>query len=168
MKRILYMATTINGLIADEDDKADWVSEAEWNSYSNMVRTTGCMIIGHRTYDILTQQSEFAEFKDVKIVVVARTDATVLSNNHSIARSPQEALDLFQNENAVVIAGGGQLNASFFEQGLFDEVYLDVEPFALGKGVPIFSGKDFIKELELIGIDKLSKNEVQLHYRVIV
>lgn len=46
MKVILYMATTINGLIAKENDNVSWVSETEWESFSGMIKKTGNMIIG--------------------------------------------------------------------------------------------------------------------------
>jgi len=66
-----------------------------------------------------------------------------------------------------VVAGGGTLNASFLKEGLVDELFLDVEPVIIGKGLPLFAGKQFGKKLELLGIKKLSKNEIQLHYKVL-
>src|SRR4051812_45468031 len=102
MKVTLYTASTINGLIASTDDKTNWISEVEWNSYSKMVHEAGCMIVGHRTYDILTKQPEFSEFKDVKIVVVAHEDFPVLTSNHRVAHSPQEAVKQFSDSPAVV------------------------------------------------------------------
>lgn len=49
------MAQTANGYIAREDDTTGWISEEEWDSYSSAVRKSGCLVIGHRTYDILTK-----------------------------------------------------------------------------------------------------------------
>ena len=46
MKIILYMAATVNGYIAKIDDDTDWISAEEWDSYSNIIRKTGAMIIG--------------------------------------------------------------------------------------------------------------------------
>lgn len=51
--------------------------------------------------------------------------------------------------------------------GLIDEVILDVEPVALGDGIPLFGGKNFQRRLELIESTRLSPHEVQLHYRVV-
>ena len=70
MNVILYMAISANGMIAKSDDDTSWVSTAEWDSYSQTVRKAGCLIIGRRTYDILTKQPEFSELKEVQLIVV--------------------------------------------------------------------------------------------------
>ncbi len=166
MKVILYMAVTANGMIAKSDDDTSWISKKEWDSYSSMVRATGCLIVGRRTYHILTKQPEFSEFKDVKLVVVSQDDFKTLTPNHIIAHSPKEALKLLKDFREVIVAGGGILNASFLSENLIDEIYLDVEPKILGKGIKLFSDDDFEADLELIETKKLSPNEIQLHYRV--
>lgn len=167
MKVILYMAITANGLIAKKDDNTSWISKAEWDSYSLLTRTVGNLIIGHRTYDILSKQPEFSEFKDVKIVVIANREVKLLSQNHSLAHSAKEALEIFKDEKEVVVAGGGKTNASFLSENLVDEIYLDIEPNIFGEGIPIFHGFTFEKELELLGMKNISENEIQLHYKIL-
>ena len=167
MKVILYMAISLNGMIAKSDDDTSWISKEEWDSYSLAVRTAGNLIVGHRTYSILTKQPEFAEFKDIKLVVVTQDDFQTLAQNHLVAHSPKEALDFLKDYKEVVVAGGGILNASFFAEKLVDEIYLDIEPIILGKGIPIFKDKDFEQKLKLIGQKKITDNEIQLHYQVL-
>jgi len=53
MKIILYMAITINGFIAKENDDTSFVSEIEWRSFRKMIKNVGNMIIGSRTYEIM-------------------------------------------------------------------------------------------------------------------
>ena len=166
MKVILYMAISANGLIAKSDDDTSWISQEEWNSYSLAVRNAGCLIVGRRTYHILTKQPEFAEFKDVKLVTVSKDDFVLSSQNHLIAHSPKEALKLLKDYDEVIVAGGGILNASFMAENLIDEIYLDIEPIAIGEGIPIFKGKNFEQELKLLGQKKITDNEIQLHYEV--
>ena len=166
MKVVLYMAITVNGFIAKEDDDTSWISKAEWDSYSLAVRTAGNLIVGHRTYEILTKQPEFSEFKDVKLVIVAEKDFQTLNSNHLVAHSPKEALALLDDFEQVVVAGGGGLNAGFMKENLIDELYLDVEPIAFGTGIRLFHGDDFEAKLKLVETRKLSSNEIQLHYRV--
>lgn len=166
MKVILYMAISMNGIIAKSDDDTSWISKEEWNSYSLATRTAGCLIVGRKTYHILTKQPEFAELKNIKIVAVSKEDFTTLSPNHFVAHSPKEALDLLKDFKEVIVAGGGILNASFFVENLVDEIYLDIEPIIIGEGIPIFKGKAFEQKLELIGQKKITDNEIQLHYRV--
>jgi dihydrofolate reductase len=167
MKVILYMAMSANGMIAKSDDDTSWISEVEWNSYSAAVRSAGCFIIGRRTYHILTNQPEFAELKDVRLVVVSEKDFPVVASHHSVAHSPKEALEQLKDFKEIIIAGGGMLNSSFLKENLIDEIYLDIEPAIVGKGIPLFREVDVERKLELLGIKKLSDHEIQLHYKVL-
>lgn len=167
MKVILYMAISLNGMIAKSDDDTSWISKDEWDSYSLAVRTAGNLIVGHRTYGILTKQPEFSEFKDVKLVVVAEKDFQTLSPNHLVAHSPKEALKILSDFEQVVVAGGGVLNASFIEENLVNEIYLDIEPIIFGQGITLFRNKNFERKLKLVGQKKISDNEIQLHYQVL-
>jgi dihydrofolate reductase len=167
MKVILYMAISLNGMIAKSDDDTSWISKEEWDSYSLAVRTAGNLIVGHHTYGILTKQPEFLEFKEVKLIVVAQKDFQTLAQNHLVAHSPKEALKLLSDFEQVVVAGGGALNASFVEENLIDEIFIDIEPIILGQGIPLFKDKDFERKLKLVGQKKISNNEIQLHYQVL-
>src|SRR3972149_2220003 len=167
MKVILYMAISANGYIAREDDDTGWISGEEWNSYSKAARKSGCLVVGHRTYDILTKQPEYEKLEKVKIVVVSNKNFKTLASNHLIARNPKEALNLLTDFKEVLVAGGGILNSSFMKENLIDEIYLDVEPLILGKGISMFEDADFEAKLVFVETKKLSDNEVQLHYKVI-
>ena len=168
MKVILYMATTINGIIAKNDDSSDFLTKEESASYVNAVRTAGALVIGRRTYEILSMQPEFQEFikAKVKIVAVSNGSLKVKDPSHKVARSPKEALAFMEGSEEVIVAGGGKLNAAFLAENLIDEIYLDIEPAILGKGIPLFNGSEFERRLTLLGTKKITDNEIQLHYKV--
>jgi len=167
MKVILYMAVSANGYIAGENDNVEWVSEDSWNSYLKKVKEIGCVIIGRKTYDLMPND-EFVE--GVRYIVLTRS-AEILSKKTSNIefsnKEPGELLESLQKEGIkeVCICGGGEINTAFMKESLIDEMYLDVEPIVLGKGIQLFVG-DFEANVELIDMKKLSPNEVQLHYRV--
>ena len=167
MKVILYMAITPNGMVAKSDDDTSWVSNTEWNSYSETVRTARNMVVGHRTYDIITKQPEFLEFENVNVIIVSKEPFQTLSPNHTVVGSPQEALERLKDFENVIVAGGGKLNGSFITEGLVDEIFLDVEPSLFGNGIKLFGDADFEVKLKLLGTRQLSPNEVQLHYKVV-
>ena len=160
------MAISANGIIAKSDDDTSWISKEEWDSYSAAVRRAGCLVVGRRTYYILTKQPEFSEFQGVKLVVSGEKFET-LSNNHLVANSPKEAIGLLENFEEVIVGGGGILNASFMDENLVDEIYLDIEPIVIGEGITLFQGRNFESRLKLIGQKKISDNEIQLHYEVL-
>lgn len=166
MKVNLYMAISINGYIAKENNDTGWISREEWNSYSRMVQKTGNLIVGHSTYNILTKQPEFAELQNIKLVVVSNIDFQTLSVNHLTARTPKKALALLKDFDEVIVAGGGILNASFMKENLIDEIYIDIEPLLIGKGIKLFADENFEISLNLLEINKITDNEIQLHYAV--
>ncbi len=160
------MAISVDGYIAKKDDDTSWISTVEWNSYAAIIKKSRCLIVGHRTYDILTKQPEFAELGKIKIIIVSNKDFKTLDQNHQIAKSCKEAVGLLTDFEEVIVAGGGILNSSFMKERLVDEIYLDVEPIVLGEGIQLFKNADFEVKLELLETSKLSADEIQLHYKV--
>lgn len=167
MKVVLYMAATANGLIAATNDNTDWISQAEWDAYSLFVRESGCLVVGRRTYELLTRQAGFAELSDVELVVVSRSSPELVSPRHRIARSPEEALGMLAGYERVAVAGGSILNASFIQANLVDELWLDIEPVLLGRGMPLFAASDFSCDLRLLEVRHITPQELQLRYEVV-
>ncbi len=167
MNVVLYMAMSVNGMIATTDGESDFLSEEETAEFIAKIRSAGCIVVGSTTYQILTELPEFQELKDVKLVVVSAKGVQISDPAHQIAHSPKEALEMLSSFSEVVIAGGGALNASFLADNLVDELYLDVEPIVLGEGIPLFRGQDFERKLLFLGQKMFSENEIQLHYQVI-
>ena len=154
-------------MIATKNDEVTFVSKNSWESYQRAVNFADCIIIGRRTYELMPE-SEFNQRK--KYIVIThqkdlprKTEKVVLSNN-----SPSVLIENLAKEKVknVLISGGSQINSLFMKAGLIDEIYLDIEPIILGKGIKLFTEAEFEKKLQLIGIKKLSKDEVQLHYRL--
>ncbi len=163
MKVILYMAMSVNGYIAKRNDETPW-SKEEWKSFSSFVKKTGNLVIGRRTYELMKEDG-FKNFGNPLVIVVThRKIRDVLA-----AKSPKDAITILKRKGfkTVLVAGGSRLNSSFIKPELIDELYIDVEPLILGKGIPFFQGENFEKKLNLIDISKLSKNTIQLHYSVL-
>lgn len=168
MKVILYMAITPNGFIARKDDDTDWVTKIEWDSFRKTIKRIGNMVIGRRTYEIMKTGGEFAGLEDIKIVVVAHKPKTD-DQDVSFATSHRQALKLLETQRfkEALVCGGGKLNGTFMQAGLVDEIYLDIEPTVFGQGIPIFGDTDFTAKLQLVETEKLSDNEIRLHYQVL-
>ncbi|MBI2663350.1 dihydrofolate reductase family protein [Candidatus Woesearchaeota archaeon] len=170
MRVILYMATTINGMIAKSDDDTNFVSNLEWKSFLSTIKGTGNMIIGRRTYHIMESKKEFSEMDDINIIVVTKNESLKTKNkNHFVVKSPKEALNLLeiQGFKEALVAGGGKLNASFMKNNLIDEIYIDIEPFVIGNGIKVFSDLNFENKLKLLNLKKLDKGLIQLHYKIL-
>ena len=167
MQVILYMATSVNGYIAKENNETPW-SHEEWQSFSKFVKEVGNIVIGKNTYDIMKEDDEFSKIGNPFTVIVSSEDFAH-NSNFAIAKSPKEALKILEEKNfaQALVAGGGMLNSSFMKEKIVNEIYLDVEPLVFGKGIKLFSDNDFDAKLELIETKSLSKNTIQLHYRIL-
>ena len=170
MKVFLNAAITPNGIIATRSGDTSFVTQNERkNSFAPMIGKSGNYIIGRKTYEAMRRKSEFDDTpQHVPVIVVSRKRVELARKNHFLAKSPKEALQQLKKmgHKKALVAGGGELYASFMKKRLVDEIYLDVEPTLLGQGIPLFSKQSFEATLELVGTKKLSKNEIQLHYKV--
>jgi dihydrofolate reductase len=170
MEVILYMATTINGFIANESDDTDFTSEIEWDNFKEMIKNVGNMIIGRRTYEIMRDGGEFKNLENIYTLVISRNvNLELTTNNNLIVKTPKEALTILEKKGftKALVAGGGTLNASFMAENLINEIYIHIEHTVFGKGIQLFKDKDFEADLKLLGTKKLSDNEIQLHYKVL-
>lgn len=73
------------------------------------------------------------------VVVTSKKSLKKKSPNVVFADSPKATLKLLKQKGfkTACVFGGGKLNATFMREGLVDEIYLDVEPFVLGKGIAL-------------------------------
>lgn len=167
MRTTLYMATTANGYIAREDGSVDWAAEENWQDYFQTIKKKGNLIIGRNTYEIMPPE----EFIQDCLYIVMTKEKNLSKKTEKLIFtdfSPQEVLWLLENQGyeEAVVGGGSKIDSAFLEAGLIDEVILNVEPIILGKGIPLFSQKDFTVDLALIKAKKLTENLLQLQYMV--
>ena len=167
MKKVLYMAMSLNGYIAKENNATPW-SEEEWNIFSEKVKEFGCIIVGRKTYQIMKDNNEFQKISNPLTVVISKRNTDERSSNFVFLDSPEKALTFLEEKafDKVLIAGGSVVNTSFLEKKLIDEIYLDIEPIIFGKGIRLFQEIDIETDLELLEIKKLSKNTMQVHYKI--
>jgi dihydrofolate reductase len=169
MKTILYMAMTLNGLVATEEGDSSWTSEADEEKFAAMRKEIGNVIMGRSTYESLVEAKQFP-FSNCLNVVMTREAPPVepLKNVIFTDKSPEEVLEDLSKQgfSSALLAGGGELNGSFMADGLIDEIYITIEPLAFGEGVKLFGSGFFRRDLDLLEVNKISENEVQLHYRV--
>jgi dihydrofolate reductase len=163
------MAMTLNGYIAKENDDTPWSKES-WKAYQDFIKKTRNIIIGGYSYEFLKKDSEFRENIGRPLVVaVSRSQKEKGEPADVIVSSPKEALDAVEKAgfSEVLVGGGGSVNASFLEQGLLDEIYVDIDPVIWGKGKKIFNDIDIDAHLELLEVKKVAEKLARLHYRLL-
>jgi len=171
MKVILYMGVSINGYIAKTDGDSEWTSDEDLKGFFDNSKKAGNIVMGKNTFHAANSYGYFPFPEALNIVVTHEKFENTWGNKVIFTdRSPREVLSLLGERGftSAFLAGGGLLNSSFAKEKLIDEIYLDVEPLLLGKGIPVFApSTDFEFELKLLDVNKLNKDTVQLHYQVL-
>lgn len=170
MKVVMYAAATINGYIARENYQEDFISNYDLNVFLKITNKFKCLIIGRKSYDVMTNSEDYDlnKFKKIKIIVISKKNFDDF-NNFYFVKSPKGAINQAKKLgfNKVLLAGGGKTNSSFMKLNLIDEIIINLLPFALSKGIKMFGESDFENKLKLLKIEKLKYRGIKLHYKVI-
>jgi dihydrofolate reductase len=128
---ILHIATSLDGFIATLDDGLEWLPEAsELEDYGmeKFMQTIDCVLIGRRTWDIISQfeEEQFTEFE-----------------RHIISRRTHNAIDFIRdlkNKSGknIWLLGGGILNGECLQAELIDEIVVTQIPIELENGIPVY------------------------------
>ena len=170
MNVTLFMAMSLNGLIARPDYREDFLSRQNWDSFLDCARRTGAFIWGRRTHEKFRRYGRqyFETMNGLRKIVVSTDQKFALEEGFELAGSPREALARLQGYTLqeATLAGGSVLNTSFAKERLIDTVEINVEPVVVGRGISLFAPGDFDLVLDLASVRQLSDRLVQLRYRV--
>lgn len=169
MKVILYMAMSLNGMIARDNNEEDFITDESWGSFVKLTQKTGCLIWGRKTLEIVKEWDKFYldQLSDIKKIIVSNHNLE-LGINYELASSPKEALEILKKEGfkEVILCGGSVNNSSFAKENLIDEIIFNIEPILIGKGLLVFWPKEFDLNLKLKAINKISDDLIQVNYIV--
>lgn len=162
-KLVLFIATSLDGYIATEEDSLEWLFNIEGegdNGYSEFYRTVDTILMGRRTYDwIIDKEKENFPYKNKKCYVfsksISRKNANVEFINSDIVEFTNKIKES-DGEN-IWIVGGGNLLHFFIKNRLVDEFIITVAPTLIGGGIPLFKEFDFELELKLKGIRRFNQ-----------
>lgn len=162
---------TTNGMVAKVDGNSDWPSKEDLESFNNICRKSGGVIMGRKTFDIFNKGliKDWPNADGLHIVLTNQETLKTTHPNIQFMKSPVEALRLAKARglDEVVVCGGSQIFGAFMKEKMIDEIYFDIEPLVFGKGMPLTNNENFESDLELIESKLLNKNTIQLHYKAI-
>lgn len=141
-----YVASSIDGFIADSDGRLDWLLqfgfETFQENYDRFLAGVGAVVMGSRTYEYLQREAPDQWVYDVPSwVLSSRELARIPGGDLRFASGPViELLDPIRESAAgrnVWLVGGGDVAAQFHAEGALDELHLTVMPVVLGSGTPL-------------------------------
>jgi dihydrofolate reductase len=179
---VYYLAATLDGFIADEDDGLEWLTgyrgEAATDAtadvgeaMSEFDQTIGALAMGSATYEWLARhitQWPYGERPTYVFTSRGELDPIEGANARFVSGDPAALADEMREsagERDFWVVGGGELTVSFAEAGLLDEVIVTVVPAVLGTGKPLF-GRPLGRQLTLTGCRPFTTGMVELTYSV--
>ena len=172
-----YVASTIDGFIADENDQLDWLLQFGFDafreSYDNFLANVGALVMGATTYEfILGQDPERWDYSDRPTwVLTHRTlpripggDITFASDE-DIAGLHGALLSAAAGKNLWIV-GGGNVAAQFANLGLIDELVVTFMPIVLGSGKRLLPVGSVAGPLQLLRTSSFDNGALELTYRM--
>jgi dihydrofolate reductase len=172
MARIVgYIATSLDGFIADPSESLDWLtgSDAELGEhhYDLFIKRIRTVVMGRATYDWLMRNSNSWPYAEQRTIVVT---SRPLPNPPAAVETPSDVDALVAELRAfedgdVWMCGGGKLQMAFLERGALDEIEIYVASALIGGGYPLFPATGFKATPRLISAKALGAGMARLHYR---
>jgi dihydrofolate reductase len=170
-KVILYIATSLDGYIAQPNDDLSFLSivqkEGEDYGYNSFINSVDTVILGRKTYDwVMTQVSEFPH-ADKNTFVITRTVKPDTGNTSFYTGNLKElVLNLKSGLGKnIFIDGGAEIVNELLRENLIDEFIISVVPILVGNGTRLFKDGRPEQRLELISSKQFDSGLTQLHYK---
>jgi dihydrofolate reductase len=172
-KIIVNLATSADGFIARPDGNIDWLTDRPapkgFYGLPEFERSIDAKILGRKTFE---QSIELgARFSTGPIHYVFSRQLSPASVPPRVRfvtepiRTFAERLRTQPGKN-VWMMGGGDIIASFLDEGAIDEVIITIVPVFIGEGIPLLSPRHRTVELRLIAVQDFPDSVVQVHYEV--
>ncbi|GAA0452573.1 dihydrofolate reductase [Paractinoplanes deccanensis] len=147
---IYYVASSLDGYIADQRHSLDWLVKQEIDrrgpmNYEAFIGEVGAVLMGAATYEwVVDHQARTGEgwMYTQPSWVFTHRDLTPMDGGDirfTSAPVPEvhaEAVKAAGGKNLFVV-GGGDLAGQFADAGLLDEVLVSYAPVTLGAGAPL-------------------------------
>jgi dihydrofolate reductase len=169
-KIVVLMALSLNGFISRPDGDEDFLSHDGWLIMLDYIKKYGNLVWGNTTYESVRAWNDETQ-RDVdsikNLVVVSRKEQQD-SGNVKYCHSPMEAIAYLQGKVAetILVSGGQELNSSFIESGLVDEIYLSYNPVIIPNGKNLFNETIGDVQLELVE-HKIVGELLHVKYKII-
>ena len=179
MKTQYYTASSLDGFIAGPNDSLDWLfplGDINETSYPAFIREVGALAMGSSTYEWMLRHVVGGEkpepwpytqptwvFSTRTLPAIPDVDIRFVRGD---VRPAHEAMVAAAGGKNVWVVGGGDLVGQFHDQGLLDEIFVQVGSVTLGAGKPLLPREITSPPLRLVSAKAVGTGFAELHYEV--
>ncbi len=170
-KVVLYIATSLDGFIAQPNDELDFLSiveqEGQDYGYADFIKTVDTVIVGRKTYDKVISMGFDFPHADKDAYIITRTPRPNISSVKFYTGDIKLLIDKLKSENGknIFCDGGAEIVNELLKHNLIDEFIISIIPILVGNGTKLFNDSRPELKLELISTKQFESGLVQLHYK---
>ena len=172
-KIVVHIASSADGYIARPDGNVDWLTERPapkgFYGMPAFIRSVDAKILGRKTFDLSRKLG--ARFSE--------GDRHYVFSKHPPPESCPPGVE-FVTESIrgfagrlrravgknIWMMGGGELIASFLDEGAIDEFIVTIIPTFIGDGIPLIGRRPRNASLRLRSVRRFSDGVIQHHYEL--
>lgn len=164
----LYMALSVDGMIADADGEVAWLNRWDDADYgtAGFIKEVDALVMGRTTYDQVTGFGAWPYAGKRTAVLTSRPLGAAPDGVEATSDLAGLIAELREDGAQVWIVGGAATASACIALGALDSVELFVMPVLLGEGVPLFAGDGPALPLSLRGTRAWPNGVVGLSYDV--
>ena len=172
MKISYYVASALDGYIAQEDGDVSWLDETgismEDTGYDEFYPSVDAIIMGRKTHDMIKHFGIWPYHDKPTWVCSSQAIEPIEGCNLQTQVSPEEAIKEAKAKGIknLWVVGGGLLASHLINKGLMSNIIVSTMPFILGSGIPLFDGLDKKVPLILKNTQVFTSGFTQLHYEI--
>ena len=169
-----YVASTLDGFIADEHDDLSWLLQFGMDDFSDgydrFFADVGALVLGATTYEWVLREGGGWPYGALPTWVLTHRDLEAADGaDIRFASGPvgpiADAAVAAAGDRNVWVVGGGPVAAQFLGAGRLDELLITYMPVALGAGRPLLPLSTVTPPLKLTSVTQLG-DAVEHVYRI--
>ncbi|MEI2696224.1 MAG: dihydrofolate reductase family protein [Saprospiraceae bacterium] len=170
-KVILYIASSLDGFIAKQNDDLSFLSivekAGEDYGYNDFIDSIDSVLIGRKTYDWVMNHVSVFPHSNKETYVITRQQRPNIGNIQFYTGSLSDLIVKLKAQEGkhIFVDGGAELVSALLKENLIDEFIISIIPVLLGNGVSLFKSDNFEIPLKLVNTKQFDKGLVQLHYK---
>jgi dihydrofolate reductase len=181
MRKIkLFIASSLDGYIAKEDEDTSWLFSDEDYGYKKFYDSIDTVIMGRKTYEkaLKLEENPFKEkncYIFTKNTILTNTD----TNTDILKRTSDKNIKVINNVidfikslvntdgKNIWLVGGSEIISILMNANMVDEIILSIHPLILGNGISLFT--KIKRQIKLKVLNSITYNSglIQIYYKII-
>ena len=166
-KIIVNIATSADGYIARPNDDIEWLTSRPapkgFYGMGRFMQSIDTKLLGRKTYDLSLRMG--AKF-DRHYVFSRQPPASAPTGVEFVNGAISSFAERLKHEKGkdIWMMGGGDIIASFLDEGAIDEFIISIVPVFIGEGIPLIAPRHRHVPLDLRSVKRFPDGVVQVHY----